>query len=76
MFVDGRGNAEYCLNLDRPIGNIRETPLKEIMAMARFKQLRADAEACSSCNSPTMVDLSKFWENPALALEPGGIALG
>ena len=46
------------------------------MEMPRFKQLRADAEACSSCNSPTMVDLSAFWENPALAMAPGGIALG
>ena len=76
MFVDGWGNAEYCLNLDRPIANIRNTSVAEIMEMPRFKQLRADAEACSSCNSPTMVDLSAFWENPALALAPGGIALG
>ncbi len=76
MFVDGWGNAEYCLNLDRPIANIRDTSVAEIMEMPRFKQLRADAEACSSCNSPTMVDLSAFWENPALAMAPGGIALG
>lgn len=76
MFVDGWGNAEYCLNLDRPIANIRKTPLQEILAMPRFKQLRTDAEGCSSCNSPTMVDLSAFWDNPALALAPGGIALG
>lgn len=76
MYIDGRGNAEYCLNLDRPIANIRETPLREIMALPRFKQLRIDAEGCWSCNSPTMVDLSKFWENPALALQPGGIQLG
>lgn len=76
MFVDGWGNAEYCLNLDRPIANIRNTSVAEIMAAPRFKQLRADAEGCSSCNSPTMVDLSAFWENPALAIGPGGIALG
>jgi MoaA/NifB/PqqE/SkfB family radical SAM enzyme len=76
MFVDGWGNVEYCLNLDRPIANIRETPLREIMEMERFKQLRAEAEGCCSCNSPTMVDLSKLWENPALAFEEGGIAVG
>lgn len=76
MFVDGWGNAEYCLNLDRPIANIRNASVAEIMEMPRFKQLRTAAEACSSCNSPTMVDLSAFWENPALALAPGGIALG
>jgi MoaA/NifB/PqqE/SkfB family radical SAM enzyme len=76
MFVDGRGNAEYCLNLARPIANIRTTPLREILEMTRFKQLRAEAEGCSSCNSPTMVDLSNVWENPALAFQPGGIAVG
>lgn len=76
MFVDGWGNVEYCLNLDRPLGNIRTTPLKTIMELDRFKQLRVEAEGCSSCNSPTMVDLSKLWENPALAFEEGGIAVG
>jgi MoaA/NifB/PqqE/SkfB family radical SAM enzyme len=75
MFVDGRGYVENCLNLDRPIANIRETPLKEIMALPSFKQLRRDAEECSSCYSPTMVDLSHVWENPRLVLESGGIAI-
>lgn len=74
--VDGRGNVEDCLNLDRPIANIRDMPLKEIMELPRFKQLRVDAESCCSCNSPTMVDLSQFWENPQLAFQKGGIAIG
>jgi hypothetical protein len=76
MSVDGRGYVEDCLNLDRPIANIRETPLEEIMGLRRFRQLRRDAEGCSSCNSPTMVDLSLVWENPQLLFEGGGIAIG
>ena len=72
----GWGNAEYCLDLNEPLGNIRRTPLKEIMELDRFKQLRVDAEKCSSCNSPTMVDLSNLWENPQLIFERGGIAVG
>ena len=76
MSIDGRGYVEDCLNLDRPIANIRETPLKEIMKLDRFVQLRRDAEECSSCNSPTMVDLSHVWENPQLIFERGGIAIG
>ena len=75
MFVDGRGYVENCLNLDRPIANIRETPLKQIMELQSFKQLRCDAEQCSSCYSPTMVDLSHVWENPRLVLESGGTAI-
>ena len=75
MMVDGRGYVEDCLDLDHPIANIRRTPLKEIMALPRFKALRADAERCSSCSSPTMVDMSGVWENPRLMLEPGGVTL-
>lgn len=76
MQLDGRGNIEDCLNLDKPIDNIRQTPLKQIMALPRFKQLRKDAEDCCSCNSPTMVDLSNVWDNPHFLLEQGGITAG
>jgi len=74
--VDGRGNVEDCLNLDRPIANIRDMPLAEIMELPRFKQVRVDAESCCSCNSPTMIDLSLFWENPQLVFQQGGIEIG
>jgi MoaA/NifB/PqqE/SkfB family radical SAM enzyme len=76
MFVDGRGYVENCLNLDEPLANIRETPLREIMALPSFKQLRTDAERCSSCSSPTMVDLSHVWQNPMAFFQSGGVALG
>lgn len=74
--IDGRGYVEDCLNLDRPIANIRETPLSEILEMPRFKELRRAAEDCCSCNSPTMVDFSHVWENPNLLFEEGGISIG
>jgi hypothetical protein len=74
--IDGRGYVEDCLNLDRPIANIRDMPLKEILELPRFKQVRLDAENCCSCNSPTMVDLSNLWENPQLIFERGGISVG
>jgi MoaA/NifB/PqqE/SkfB family radical SAM enzyme len=76
LCLDGRGEVEYCLDLDHNLGNIRTMPLKEIMEQPRFKQLRQDAELCSSCSSPTMVDLSQVWENPKLLFEPGGLAIG
>ena len=76
MQLDGRGNIEDCLNLDKPIGNIRETPLKQIMALPRFRQLRKDTEDCCTCNSPTMVDFSNVWENPQILFEQGGITAG
>jgi MoaA/NifB/PqqE/SkfB family radical SAM enzyme len=76
MFVNGSGEVENCLKLDKNIANIKDTPLAEILELPEFKQLRTDAERCSTCNSPTMVDLSKFWENPQSVFESGGIQLG
>lgn len=75
MGVDARGEIEYCLDLEHNVANLRDLPLAQIMELPRFKQLRRDAELCSSCSSPTMVDISHVWENPKLLFEPGGIAL-
>ncbi len=75
MSVDGRGNVENCLNLNQPLGNIRDTALRDIMASDGFKRLRPEAEKCSCCNSPSMVDCSHVWENPNLIFESGGLAL-
>jgi len=76
MFVDGRGYVENCLNLDQPLAYIRETPLAEILELPQFRQLRVDAERCSSCSSPTMVDLSHVWQNPLLVFQSGGVSIG
>lgn len=76
MYVDGQGSIEDCLDLSNPIANYRDTPLAEIMALPRFRQLRTDAEHCCSCSSPTMVDLSNAWERPRLVFARGGISLG
>ncbi len=76
MQVDGSGNVEDCLNLERPLGNFTQTPFKEIMESPRLKQMQAEAENCCSCNSPTMVDLSNIWENPRLLIERGGLSAG
>ena len=75
LCVDGRGNVEDCLDLNKPIANIKESSLKEILAKPRMRQLRCDAEACSSCNSPTMVDLSNIWERPWLLFARRGLSL-
>jgi MoaA/NifB/PqqE/SkfB family radical SAM enzyme len=76
MQVDGLGNIEDCLNLDKPLGNFTKTPFREILENPRFKQMQAEAEDCCSCNSPTMVDMSNIWENPRLLIERGGLSAG
>lgn len=76
LWVDGRGNVENCLDLEHNIANIREMPLKDILALPRYKQMQKDAEACCSCSSPTMVDVSQIWEDPALLFRPDGVSVG
>lgn len=75
LFVDGRGDVEHCLDLSRPLGNIRRQSLRAILDGPRFRPFVREAEGCSSCNSPTMVDLSHLWEDPTLLFAPDGIAL-
>ncbi len=75
MFVDGRGNLENCLNLNHPLAKLRDTSLCEAMQLPQFSELRTRAEACSSCNSPTMVELSSLWEDPQRAIASGDIGL-
>ncbi|PJB43023.1 MAG: hypothetical protein CO108_10690 [Deltaproteobacteria bacterium CG_4_9_14_3_um_filter_63_12] len=76
MMIDGRGNVEDCLQLNTPIANIRNTSVKDILQLQRFRELRKAAESCSTCSSPTMVDMSHVWENPRLMLQRDGVVLG
>lgn len=75
MSIDGRGNVEDCLDLDHPIGNIRTDRLADIMARPRFQQLRADAERCATCSSPTMIESSNIWEDPGILFGRGGLSM-
>ncbi len=76
MFVNSNGDIEDCLRLDRPIANLRETSVKEVMNLTRFQQYLKEAENCDSCNSPTMIDTSYAWEDWSLITKSGGISFG
>jgi len=76
MYVNYNGDIENCLELDKPIANLRETSLKDALELPRFKKFLSDAEKCNSCNSPTMIDTSYFWEDLSLLTKSGGISFG
>lgn len=76
MYVDSLGNIEDCLQLDKPIANLREMSLKDAMNLPRFKQYIKDAENCWTCNSPTMIDTSYIWDDFSLMVKSGGISFG
>ncbi len=76
MFVNSNGDIEDCLQLDKPIANLRETSVREAMNLPQFQQFLKDTENCDSCNSPTMIDTSYVWEDWSLITKSGGISFG
>ena len=76
MYVDSLGNIEDCLQLDKPIANLREMSVKEAMNLPRFKEFIKETEKCDTCNSPTMIDCSYIWEDFSLLTKSGGISFG
>ena len=76
MYAFSNGDIEDCLQLDKPIANLRQLSLKEAMKLPRFKQFYQDTEKCDSCNSPTMIDCSYVWDDWGLLTRTGGISFG
>ncbi len=76
MFVNSNGDIENCLQLDKPLANLREISIKEVLNLPRFQQYLKDTEKCDSCNSPTMIDTSYAWEDWSLLTKSGGISFG
>ena len=76
MYVNHNGDIENCLELDKPIANLRYISVKDALELPQFKQYLKNAEKCDSCNSPTMIDTSYFWEDLSLLTKSGGISFG
>ncbi|MFC1474764.1 radical SAM protein [bacterium] len=62
--VMANGDVEDCLRVGDPIANLRTTPLAEILESDRLKKLQEEAEKCSICSSPTIIDYSRYWNKP------------
>jgi len=76
MFVNSNGDIENCLQLDKPIANLKKISVKDVLELPRFKKFIEDTENCCTCNSPTMIDTSYIWEDFSLLSKAGGISLG
>lgn len=76
MYVNSNGDIENCLQLDKPIANLREISVQELLELPQFKKFLKDTEKCDTCNSPTMVDTSYIWEDFTLISKAGGITFG
>jgi MoaA/NifB/PqqE/SkfB family radical SAM enzyme len=76
MFVNSNGDIENCLQLDKPLANLREISVSEAISLPSFQKYLRSTENCDSCNSPTMIDTSYAWEDWSLLTKPGGISFG
>jgi MoaA/NifB/PqqE/SkfB family radical SAM enzyme len=76
MFVNSNGDIENCLQLDKPLANLREISVSNAMSLPAFQKYLRSTENCDSCNSPTMIDTSYTWEDWSLLTKPGGISFG
>ncbi|MFW9951267.1 MAG: radical SAM protein [Candidatus Thorarchaeota archaeon] len=76
LFVNSNGDIENCLELDKPIANLKETPISKALQLPIFKDFVKKCEECNSCNSPTMIDTSYIWNDVSLLTKSGGISFG
>lgn len=61
--VEANGDVVDCMHWGtRPIGNLRETALSEILKSPRLRELAGDAgESCHKCVSIHRVEISEVW---------------
>jgi MoaA/NifB/PqqE/SkfB family radical SAM enzyme len=76
MFVNYNGDIENCLQIDKPIANLRQTSVSDVLKLPQFVKFIEESEKCYSCNSPTMIDTSYLWDDLRLLTKSGGISFG
>ncbi|NVM17675.1 MAG: radical SAM protein [Candidatus Lokiarchaeota archaeon] len=76
MFVNYNGDIENCLQIDKPIANLQQNSVSEVLQLPEFAKFIEQSEKCYSCISPTMIDTSYLWDDISLLTETGGISFG
>jgi len=76
MFVNYNGDIENCLQLDKPLANLRQISVSDVLQLPEFIKFIKESEKCYSCNSPTMIDTSYLWDDISLLTNSGGISFG
>ncbi len=62
--VEANGDVVDCMHWGtRPVGNLRQTPLSEILDLPRLRELAGEeGEACHKCVSIHRVEISEVWD--------------
>ena len=72
LTLDANGDVVDCQRWGKPIVNVRDAPLADILRMPRLDELRGtQGESCNLCTSPSRVEPSAIWD-----FHPGMIGSG
>jgi MoaA/NifB/PqqE/SkfB family radical SAM enzyme len=63
VFLELRPNGDLmdCLDRFRPVANVRETPLTEVLRRREIRRLRLKDVGCHFCNNANVIDTSNVW---------------
>jgi len=50
-----------CLDRFRPVANVRETPLAEVLCRREIRRLRLKDVGCHFCNNANVIETSNVW---------------
>jgi MoaA/NifB/PqqE/SkfB family radical SAM enzyme len=60
--VTPEGNVTNCFRRDRPYGNVRRSPVADIMKKWDHREAVYATKGCWQCNNPDIVDTSYIWQ--------------
>jgi len=60
--VNPNGDIENCIQREKPIANIREKPLWEILPGREYKRQSFAPTRCHVCNNADVIDCSYIWQ--------------
>jgi len=56
------GDLTDCLDRSRPVANVLETPLRELLRRPEIHRLRMTPTDCQVCNNANVIDCSYIWQ--------------
>jgi len=62
VHVNPKGDIEDCLHTGKPIANVREKSLGEVLQDGEYKRLSFTPTSCHVCNNADVIDCSYIWQ--------------
>ncbi len=62
VHVNPNGDIENCLHRDKPVANVRDTPLRKVLSDREYKRLSFAPTRCHVCNNADVIDCSYIWQ--------------